>query len=68
MIKYVIYDKASLNILKEKEGFSTKKDAQIQAEMDAKVENIKNFDIFVFDTDEYNAEFDPDLAYQVFVD
>ena len=68
MIKYVIYDRTSLGILKEKEGFSTKEDAQTQAEMDAKVENIKNFDIFVFDTDEYDAEFDPNLAYQVFVD
>ncbi len=68
MIKYIIYDKSSFEPLKEKEGFATKVEAKLQAQMDAKVENIKNFGIEVLDTNDYDVEMDHDLAQQVFVD
>ena len=42
---YVIFDRETKRLLLKKEGFRTADDAREQAEMDAHVENLKNFKI-----------------------
>lgn len=45
---YVIFDRETERLLLKKEGFRTANDAKEQAEMDAHVENLKNFKICTY--------------------
>ena len=47
MWKYIITDRRTGTVLIAKHGCETKEDTRLQAEMDAKVENIKNYEILV---------------------
>ena len=46
-MKYIIVDRDTKTPLVERSGFDTDADARLQAEMDAKCANIKNYDIHV---------------------
>lgn len=41
--KYEIYDSITDKLLKTDTNFTSESDAELQAKMDAKVENIKNY-------------------------
>ena len=45
---YEILDKDSDTVLMSDRGFETKEDAELQAKMEAKAENIKNYRIVTF--------------------
>lgn len=45
--RYQIKDKDHNTVLKEHKGFKTKEDAQVQAQMEANLYNIKNYHIEV---------------------